>query len=82
MDVLLAKGANINMSDGTYNYLTPLHSGTLFTILNRYSSASRDGKLEAVKFLVEKGADVSGLDGVGYTPLMLAAENGLLSISR
>lgn len=70
MSVLIDKGSNLNMSDGTYNYLTPLHS------------ASRDGKLDAVKLLVEKGADVNALDGVGYTGVTLAAENGQLEVIK
>ena len=34
------------------------------------------GKLEAVQFLVDHGADVNCLDAAGYTPLISAAGNG------
>jgi len=70
MDELLSHGANINLTDGTYDYFTVLHS------------ACRNGKLDVVKYLLEHGADINALDGAGNTPLMIACENGHLVVIK
>ena len=42
--------------------------------------ATEWGRLEAVRFLVNKGADVNTPDNSGRTPLRLAKEKGLQEV--
>lgn len=44
--------------------------------------AAQNGRLEAVKFLLEKGADVDGKDNEGTTPLMVAAMNDHVDVMK
>ncbi|WP_375604549.1 ankyrin repeat domain-containing protein [Wolbachia endosymbiont of Anurida maritima] len=44
--------------------------------------AAEQGNLDAVKYFVEKGGDVSAQDEIGYTPLHLAAKQGNLDIIK
>jgi len=67
---LLNKGASINATDSTYDYLTPLHA------------SCRSGKLEAVKLLLVKGADITAFDGAEDTVVTIAAENGNLDVLK
>jgi len=50
--------------------LTPLHA------------ACRSGKLEAVKLLLVKGADITAFDGAEDTVVTIAAENGNLDVLK
>lgn len=44
--------------------------------------ASRDGHLDAVKLLVEVGADVNAVDPNGITPLLMALTNGQIDVAK
>ncbi|WP_353289054.1 ankyrin repeat domain-containing protein [Wolbachia endosymbiont (group A) of Pogonocherus hispidulus] len=44
--------------------------------------AAEQGNLNAVKYFVEKGGDISAQDEMGYTPLHLAAKQGNLDIIK
>jgi hypothetical protein len=50
--------------------------------MNALHWASARGGVEAVDFLLNKGMDVESLCSKGRTPLMMAAENGQLLISK
>lgn len=52
---------------------TKRDSSVRFYALHR---AARRGELDFVRMLIGEGCDVNGLDGEGYTPLMLAAIGG------
>lgn len=56
-------------SNGTQEW-TPLHS------------ASAEGHLEAVKLLLDKGADINIIDDKGWTPLQFASAKGHLEIIK
>lgn len=43
---------------------------------------SRDGNLEVVKFLLEKGVDIASKNNYGETPLHLSSENGKLEVVK
>jgi ankyrin repeat protein len=80
--LLLENGAKIN-SNG-YSGWTPLQQGILFILLIYYILnyllfkliASRSGKVEVVKVLLEKGAYINKN---GYTPLSLGIFPKLLT---
>nr|WP_297278145.1 ankyrin repeat domain-containing protein [uncultured Brachyspira sp.] len=44
--------------------------------------ASRNGHLEVVKLLIDKGADVNAKDDYNRTALMLASSNGHLEVVK
>src|SRR5687768_15550888 len=44
--------------------------------------ASRDGRLDAAKVLVEVGADVNAADPNGLTPLLMALTNGQIDVAK
>jgi ankyrin repeat protein len=63
VQVLLGHGADVNAKPPGYR-LTPLHV------------AVDDGRIELAETLLDHGADVNAVDGVGLTPLAMAAERG------
>ncbi len=44
--------------------------------------AARDGDLPAVQALLSKGANINANDNNGWTPLMVAAKKGHLTIMQ
>jgi ankyrin repeat protein len=46
------------------------------------SAATYQQRLDVVRLLIERGADVNQGDNAGFTPLHLAAANGYLEIAR
>jgi ankyrin repeat protein len=62
VELLLAKGANVNAQDGYY--------GTAL------QAASRNGHKEIVQILLKNGADVNALGGIYETARQAASENG------
>src|SRR5260221_2689676 len=61
-------GSDLTLTVQNKDGWTPLHS------------ASRNGRLEIVQFLVEHGADLTVQDKDGWTPLLLVSHNGHLEI--
>ncbi|MFP3021457.1 MAG: ankyrin repeat domain-containing protein, partial [Wolbachia sp.] len=57
-------------------YVTEEYSNTSLHL------AAEQGNLNAVKYFVEKGGDISAQDEMGYTPLHLAAKQGNLDIIK
>ncbi|MBI1216268.1 MAG: hypothetical protein GC185_10695 [Alphaproteobacteria bacterium] len=43
--------------------------------------AAREGRLETVKFLKDRGADIEAVDGAGMTALMNACEKGEVTVA-
>jgi len=71
-EYLIEKGANVNQVSrdyGTSRMLTPL------------MKAAYAGKVEMVKLLLDRGADVEARDGNGTTALMLAASANWMNIA-
>ncbi len=60
LDVLLRRGANVNVRSGGANRVTPLHM------------AAARGQMAAVRALLKAGADVNARDLRGQTPLRWA----------
>lgn len=67
--LLLDRGADINAK--TYSNLTPLH------FLIRFSSSP---EIEVIQEFIQAGANLDVQDIHGYTPLMMAAEQGHLDV--
>ncbi|WP_425385820.1 ankyrin repeat domain-containing protein [Wolbachia endosymbiont (group A) of Barypeithes pellucidus] len=57
-------------------YVTEEYSNTSLHL------AAEQGDLNAVKYFVEKGGDISAQNEMGYTPLHLAAKNGNLDMVK
>ncbi|KAJ5273297.1 hypothetical protein N7478_008422 [Penicillium angulare] len=69
LNLLLAKGANVNVSERFRN-LTPLHF------------AAEDSNEWAVRSLLANGANVMDRDSLGHTTLHIAAESGNEAVVR
>ena len=54
-------------------------SGDRFSLLHR---ASANGRVDVVKFLIDKRAKLEADDGYGWTPLHLAAKGGNLAVVK
>ena len=67
------RGGNVNLTRNNQWMEGPNEQN--FTLL---MEAARQGKPEAVKVLLEKGADVNATTSLGRTALLFAAENGNL----
>lgn len=73
LEALVAAGAEVNATIGTrYNTDGVGYSGTVDGTPLGYAAAK--GRLEAMAFLVQQGADVNGAGPEGTTALMRAAE--------
>ena len=68
---LLSKGVDINVPSRTNEHVTPLHSA----LANPNNAA-------IAQVLIERGADVNVIQGLGYTPLHYAATYGAEGIVR
>ena len=66
-EILIRNGAKVR---DTENSFTPLHC------------ASSNGHLDAVKLLIENGADPEDINENGWTPLHGAAQNGHLRVVK
>jgi len=69
VEVLVIGSHDVNSRNCDYE-LTPLHL------------ASREGRLDVARFLVEHGANVAAQDQCGSTPLHEASERGHLDVAR
>jgi len=68
--LLVTRGSDVNLTDGTYRFLTPLH----IAASNQFASI--------VEYLISKGAELEIGDGSESTPLFLAAENGSVEVIK
>jgi len=65
MENLIQKD-NIDVTDGTFDYFTALHAAVI------------NGKINAIEFLLSKGADIEAFNGASDTAVTIASENGQL----
>jgi ankyrin repeat protein len=52
------------------------------TLNEQLTAAAKAGDLNSVRILLDRGADVNGKDGLGWTPLLAAALGGHLKVGR
>ena len=69
--ILLEKGADIN-----------IEINEDYRVIKLISYYAKRGNIELVKLLTEKGADINVKDGMGYTPLYWACEEGHLEVVK
>ncbi|MHC4206587.1 MAG: ankyrin repeat domain-containing protein, partial [Planctomycetota bacterium] len=97
VELLTAKGANIDVKDnegGTPLWYArdKDHTEIVELLLKRGARSeapvmallapARDGDVEKVRLLIEKGADVNARDNRGRTPLQLAAARGHIGVAE
>jgi len=69
-EYLLEQGVDVNATDGTQQFYTPIHA------------ACRSGHLNLMQILIQKGADIFAVDGAGESLLHIASEFGHLDIIK
>jgi serine/threonine-protein phosphatase 6 regulatory ankyrin repeat subunit B len=93
MDVLVAAGARCNLREavalgdtGLAQRISQQRSieingeAGFFAHETFLMLAARSGSTEMVRFLIDHGAEVSGMDDLGYTALMVASQEGHASV--
>jgi ankyrin repeat protein len=79
---LIASGADVNLKRGKLRnaFLTPSEKYAVTDIFNSLFAAVYRDRANVVSLLLEKNAEVNGVNEFGVTPLMIAADHGNIQI--